>query len=78
MAAATTANYKIDHNLKNIYMLDTQFFSRPMFSRTRNAMKLSIAFYDHRNYLKIQMAAIWVKIGVLRLNIYLRGVIYVL
>ena len=39
-----------------------------MFSRVRNAMKLSF-FYDHNNYLK--MAAIWVKI----LNTYSRGVI---
>ena len=30
------------------------FFPRPMFSRLRNAMKLSFAFYDLSNYLKIQ------------------------
>ena len=40
-----------------------------MFSRVRNAMKLSFLFYDHSNYLK--MAAVWVK----RLNTYSRGVI---
>ena len=44
-----------------------------MFSRVRNAIKLSLSFYDHSNYFK--MAAIWVKIGVLRLNTYSRGVI---
>ena len=45
------------------------FFPRPMFSRVRNAMKLSFLFYDHSNYFK--MAAIWVK----RRNTYSRGVI---
>ena len=44
-----------------------------MFSRVRNAMKLSFAFYDHSNYLK--MAAIWVKVVILRLNTYSLGVI---
>ena len=28
-------------------------FPRPMFSRVRNAMKLSFLFYDHSNYLKL-------------------------
>ena len=37
-----------------VYNLETHFFPRPMFSRVRNAMKLSFAFYDLSNYLKIQ------------------------
>ena len=53
-AAAITANYEIAHNLKSIQLRDPIFFPRPMFSRVRNAMKLSFAFYDLSNYLKIQ------------------------
>jgi len=53
-AAAITANYEIGHNLKSIQFRDPIFFPRPMFSRVRNAMKLSFAFYDLSNYLKIQ------------------------
>ena len=67
-AAAITANYEIAHNLKSIQLRDPIFFPIPMFSRVRNAMKLSFLFYDHSNYLK--MAAIWVK----RLNTFSRGV----
>ena len=52
--AAITANYEIGHNLKSIQVRDPFFCSRPMFSRARNAMKLSFAFYVHSNYLKIQ------------------------
>ena len=66
-AAAITANYEIGHNLKGIQVRDP-FFPRPMFSKIRNAMKLSFLFYDHKNYLK--MAAIWVK----RLYTFSRGV----
>ena len=39
---------------KSIKLRDPIFFPRPMFSRVRNAMKLSFAFYDLSNYLKIQ------------------------
>ena len=46
-AAAITANYEIGHNLKSIQVRDPNFFYRPMFSRVRNAMNLSFAFYDH-------------------------------
>ena len=46
-AAAITANYEIAHNLKSIQLRDPIFFPIPMFSRVRNAMKLSFAFYDH-------------------------------
>merc|ERR1712018_41560 len=53
-AAAITANYEIAHNLKSIQLRDPIFFPRPMFSRVRNAMKLSFWFYDLGNYLKIQ------------------------
>ena len=53
-AAAITANYEIGHNLKSIQFRDPIFFPRPMFSRVRNAMKLSFAFYDLSNYLKIE------------------------
>ena len=53
-AAAITANYEIAHNLKSIQLRDPIFFPIPMFSRVRNAMKLSFAFYDLSNYLKIQ------------------------
>ena len=53
-AAAITAKYEISHNLKSIQVRDPIFFPRPMFSRVRNAMKLSFVFYDHSNYLKIQ------------------------
>ena len=53
-AAAITANYEIAHNLKSIQLRDPIFFPRPMFSRVRNAMKLSFGFYDLGNYLKIQ------------------------
>ena len=53
-AAAITANNEIGHNLKNIQVRDPIFFSIPMFSRARNAMKLSFEFYDHSNYFKIQ------------------------
>ena len=53
-AAAITANYEIAHNLKSIQLRDPIFFPRPMFSRVRNAMKLSFAFYDLSNYLKIK------------------------
>ena len=53
-AAAITAKYEIGHNLKSIQVRDPIFFPRPMFSRVRNAMKLSFAFYDLSNYLKIQ------------------------
>ena len=34
------------------------FFPRTMFSRVRNAMKLSFVFYDHSNYLKFQKESI--------------------
>ena len=40
-----------------------------------HAMKLSFTFYDHSNYLNIKMAAVWVEIGVLRLNTFSRGII---
>ena len=40
-AAAITANYEIGHNLKSIQFRDPIFFPRPMFSRVRNARKLS-------------------------------------
>ena len=55
-SSAITANYEIGHDLKSIQVRDPFFFSvpRPMFSRVRNAMKLSFAFYDLSNYLKIQ------------------------
>ena len=53
-AAAITANYEIAHNLKSIQLRDPIFFPIPMFSRVRNAMKLSFAFYDLSNYLKFQ------------------------
>ena len=53
-AAAITANYEIGHNLKSIQFRNPIFFPRPMFSRVRNAMKLSFAFYDLSNYLKIK------------------------
>jgi hypothetical protein len=52
-AAAITANYEIGHNLKSIRLRDPIFFPRPMFSRVRNAIKLSFLFYDHSNYLKL-------------------------
>ena len=52
-AAAITANYEIGLNLKSIQFRDL-IFHRPMFSGVRNAMKLSFAFYDLSNYLKIQ------------------------
>ena len=48
--------------------LQQKFHPRPIFSRVRNAMKLSFAFHDHSNYPKFEMAAFWVKINVLRLN----------
>ena len=51
-AAAITVNYEIGHHLKSIQVRDP-IFSRSMFSRVRNAMKLSFVFYDHSNYLKI-------------------------
>ena len=53
-AAAITANYEIAHNLKSIQLRDPIYFPRPMFSRVRNAMKLSFGFYDLSNYLKFQ------------------------
>ena len=53
-AAAITANYEIAHNLKSILLRDPIFFPIPMFSRVRNAMKLSFAFYDLSNYFKIE------------------------
>ena len=53
-AAAITAKYEIGHSLKSIQVREPIFFPRPMFSRVRNAMKLSFAFYDPSNYLKIQ------------------------
>ena len=34
---------------RKLYKLETHF-SRPMFSRVRNAIRLSFAFYDHNNY----------------------------
>ena len=52
-AAAITANYEVGHNLKSIQARDP-FFPRPMFSRVRNAKRLSFAFYNQSNYLKIQ------------------------
>ena len=48
-----------------VYNLETHFFPKPMFSRLRNAMKLSFTLFDHSN--NTQMAAIRVKIGVWRL-----------
>jgi hypothetical protein len=52
--AAITVNYEIGYNLESIQVRDPIFFPRPIFSRVRNTMKLSFAFYDHSNYLKIQ------------------------
>ena len=52
-AAAIMANYEIGHNWKNI-QARVPIYIGPMFLRVRNAMKLSFAFYDHSNYLKIQ------------------------
>ena len=43
--AAITANYKIGFDLKSVQTRDP--FSIHMFSRIRNAMKLSFAFYNH-------------------------------
>ena len=40
-----------------VYKLETQFFSRPMFSWVRNAMKLLFAFYDLATTIKSKMAA---------------------
>ena len=37
-----------------VYNVEAQFFPRSMFSMVRNTMKLSFAFYDLSNYLKIQ------------------------
>ena len=51
--AAITANYEIGHNLKSVQVRDP-IYSIYMFSRVRNAMKLSFAFYDHSNYHKIK------------------------
>ena len=66
-AAAIMENYKIGHNLKTIQVNDPNF-SRPMFSRVRNVLKLSFPFYDHSNYLKFKMAAIWVDFWLFRLK----------
>ena len=52
--AANSHFHEIAHNLKSIQLRDPIFFPRPMFSRVRNAMKLSFGFYDLGNYLKIQ------------------------
>ena len=49
-AAAITAKYEIGHNLKSIQVRDPIFFPRPMFSRVRNAMKLS---FGNVNYLLV-------------------------
>ena len=70
-AAAITANYEIGHNLKSIQFRNPIFFPRPMFSRVRNAMKLSFAFYDLSNYLKIENGRQnW------RFQTYSRGALY--
>ena len=50
---AITRNYEIGHNLKSMQVRDP-IFSRPMFSRVRNVMKLSFTFYNHGNYTKIK------------------------
>ena len=72
-AAAITANYEIGHNLKSIQFRDPIFFPRPMFSRVRNAMKLSFAFYDLSNYLKNQNGRHFCDFTLIREALYFCG-----
>ena len=52
---ATTSKFKMAaiFETSHLFVRRYTFFPRPMFSRVRNAMKLSFLFYDHSNYLKL-------------------------
>ena len=71
--AAITANYEIGNNFKSIQLRDPIFFPRPMFSRLRNAMKLSFAFYDLSNYLEIQNGRHFWDFTLIREELYFCG-----
>ena len=53
VVVAITGNYEIGHNLKSMQVRNP-IFSRPMFLRVWNVMKLSFTFYNHGNYTKIK------------------------
>ena len=63
-AAAITAHYEIGHNLKSIQLRDLG-----------KECNEAIIYILRANTPQSKMAVIWVKIGILRLSTYSRGVI---